>query len=846
MKKYLRQIIFILFALHFILPVYANTTITEFNSGWRFRKHGDKEWLPASVPGSVHTDLFNNKKIPDPFFGTNEKELQWIDTCTWEYELWFNTNHDAINNSHCELQFDGLDTYAKVYLNDSLILVADNMFRNWKIECNKFLKDEKNHLVIIFESAVNRGKAEAKKNSVTLPGDEKVYTRKAQYQYGWDWAPRFVGAGIWRPVKFVTWSGIGINRVQLTHEMISDSVAEINAVLEATADKASIVYLKLIIDGERRDSFYFEHLLTDPKHGKIDIEFQVRNPMIWNCNGSGKPNLYNITFQLMDPERDVDFFKTTYGIRKIELVQEKDYDGKSFYFKVNDSAVFMKGANWIPADQFLPRVTKDKYRTLLTAAKDANMNMVRVWGGGVYEDDAFYDLCDSLGILVWQDFMFACAMYPGDQTFLSNVQSEITDNVRRLRNHPCIALWCGNNEIDEGWKNWGWQKQYSYSEKDSAAIWKNYLKLFHDLIPSLLSDLDPSRPYWESSPSIGWGHEESLRNGDSHYWGVWWGNEPFEMYAKKTGRFVSEYGFQGMPSLKTIGTFTTNADWKIKSAAIKNHQKHPTGYETIDHYMKDWYKKPKDFESYVYISQLLQAEGMKIAIEAHRRAKPYCMGTLFWQLNDCWPVTSWSSIDYSGEQKAFYYAAKKSFEKYMLSVVDTGKYFSVYAVSDDGVDQNAVLKITVMDFLGNVLWNENARVTLFKNAAVKCYAEQMDELKARYNPLRTVIKLELIKGESLLASTLYYFNKPKDLLLEKKDIEVTYDLFYDNSGGVMKLTSKNLSKNVFLDTPNHDSVFSENYFDLLPGETKTIFFKTPYSENDFKAQLIIRTVSDTY
>jgi beta-mannosidase len=829
-----------------IHSVFASVLSVELNSNWRFRKSGDNEWLPATVPGTVHTDLFDNKKIRDPFFGTNEKKLQWIDTCSWEYDTWFDGNAEIISSYHCELQFEGLDTYAKVYLNDSLILIAENMFRTWRIECNKFLRPEKNHLVVIFESAVKRGREAVKKNQPMLPGDEKVYTRKAQYQYGWDWGPRFAGCGIWRPVQFVAWNALRINNVQLSDEMLNDSISEISAWLNITADKASMVYIKIILEGATKDSFYFEQPLTFPLTENIEADLEIKNPMLWSCNGSGKQNLYRITIQVMDPDRQSDVFHTSYGLRKIELVQEKDKSGSSFYFKVNDEPVFMKGANWIPADHFLPRVTKNKYRELLTAAKDANMNMIRVWGGGVYEDNAFYELCDSLGILVWQDFMFACAMYPGDAAFSENVRSEIIDNVTRLRNHPCIALWCGNNEIDEGWKNWGWQKQYSYSAKDSAEIWKNYLGLFREMIPGLLSKLDPTRSYWESSPSIGWGHEESLRSGDSHYWGVWWGMEPFETYLKKTGRFMSEYGFQGMPSMKAIELFAGSGERKLNSAAMKNHQKHPAGFETIEHYMRDWYKKPKDFESYVYISQLLQADGMRTAIESHRRAKPYCMGSLFWQLNDCWPVTSWSSIDFSGEKKAVYYAAKKSFEKYLISVVDTGANFSVYVVSDDTIDQNGQLKITVLDFLGNVLSTEVANATLSKNAGVRCYSDRMDEMRSRYNPFRTVIKLELFKGETLLTRNLYYFNKPKDLLMDKKDIGVSYDVFNDNTGGILKLTSKNLSKNVYLDTPGHETDFSENYFDLLPGETRTIFFQTSLSEHDFRMQLLIRTVSDTY
>ncbi|MFN3940327.1 MAG: glycoside hydrolase family 2 protein, partial [Chitinophagales bacterium] len=301
--------------------------------------------------------------------------------------------------------------------------------------------------------------------------------------------------------------------------------------------------------------------------------------------------------------------------------------------------------------------------------KNANMNMLRIWGGGIYEKDVFYNLCDSLGILVWQDFMFACAMYPGDSAFLSNVKKEITYQVKRLRNHPSIALWCGNNEIDEAWHNWGWQSQYHYNTTEQKEIWSWYENVFHHLIPEVLSQTDTSRNYWPSSPSIGWGHKESLTSGDVHYWGVWWGNQSFEYYNQKVGRFMSEYGFQGMPSYRSFKNFTPLPELRYNSPTLKTHQKHPVGYETIFTYMQREYPVSDNLASSIYLSQLLQARGISIAMEAHRRNRPYCMGSLYWQMNDCWPVTSWSAIDYYGNRKALYYASKKTFAPLALSIV---------------------------------------------------------------------------------------------------------------------------------------------------------------------------------
>ncbi|UPT69479.1 MAG: hypothetical protein M0D53_09800 [Flavobacterium sp. JAD_PAG50586_2] len=377
-----------------------------------------------------------------------------------------------------------------------------------------------------------------------MPGDEKVFTRKAQYHYGWDWGPRFVTSGIWKKVSLQFWNKAHITNVKCNQ--LSAEKGELQFVTEIQStvqgkfqlrinDKTKVINLKKGIN-------------------RIVIPYTIENPKLWWPNGLGSPHLYPFQINLLQNTVSLSKKELRIGLRTIELIQEKDEMGKSFYFKVNGEPVFMKGANYIPPDSFLPRATDSVYKSIVKKAKNANMNMLRVWGGGVYADDAFYNECDENGILVWQDFMFACAMYPGNDDYVNNVKNEVIDNVNRLQNHPSIALWCGNNEIDEGWHNWGWQKQYKYSAQDSAKIWNDYQKLFHQLIPKTLDSLfskDKNR-YWPSSPSIGWGKKESLTQGDSHYWGVWWGKEPFDVYEKKVGRFMSEYGFQGMPALETL------------------------------------------------------------------------------------------------------------------------------------------------------------------------------------------------------------------------------------------------------------------------------------------------------
>lgn len=793
---------------------------------WKFRKNEDSKWLIAKVPGTVHTDLLLNKMIPDPFFGANEKQLQWIENEDWHYEATFAISKEELNNENSFLQFDGLDTYAEVLLNGTKILSADNMFRTWKVDVKKVLKAGQNKIGITFASAVKKGKSEAAKSKYTLPGDEKVFTRKAQYQYGWDWGPRFVTAGIYKKVSLQFWNKALLSNVKCNQ--ISASKGQLQFVAEIQSTVQGHFQLKI---NNKQETVSLKKGLND-----IVMDFTIPKPKLWWPNGLGEPNLYPFEIALFQNNVSLSARKMNIGLRTIELVQEKDAVGKSFYFKVNGIPVFMKGANYIPPDSFLSRATDSVYRSIVKNAKDSNMNMLRVWGGGVYADDAFYAECDKNGILVWQDFMFACAMYPGDEAFIDNVKNEVIDNVNRLQNHPSMALWCGNNENDEGWHNWGWQKQYNYSAKDSTKIWNDYQKLFHKVIPQTLDSLlskDKNR-YWPSSPSIGWGKKESLTLGDSHYWGVWWGKEPFEVYEEKVGRFMSEYGFQGMPNLQTVKTFAENDELNLDSQAVKNHQKHATGYQTINEYMERDYKIPTHFEDYVYVSQLLQADGMRTAIEAHRRAKPYCMGTLFWQLNDCWPVTSWSSVDYFGRWKALQYQLKRSFEPMVVSVSEKEANYEIHVVNDGLNPQKVKLAIELMDFSGKRIEENNAEFFIKGNSSQLLVALPKEKYKDRKKKeLFLSVSCKTEKGKIL--NSVYYFVKPKDLKLTKPNIQIkkTDDLTYEVSSDV-------LAKNVYLSS-EPETFFSDNYFDLLTNEKIILHLSKPV--RDIKVKSLFDTVN---
>jgi beta-mannosidase len=825
-----------LFAFFFLFTSFAYSQIVQktfLNENWQFTEMGRDNWLPATVPGTVHTDLLNNKIIENPNFGNNEKKLQWIEEKDWEYRTIFSVEGKTFSKQNIEIIFDGLDTYAKVYLNDTLIIVADNMFRSWQVNCKEILKKENNKLYIQFFSPVRTSDSLASLSKQKLPGGNRVYIRKAPYHFGWDWGPRFVTSGILRPIYILAWNDLKIEDVSFQQKNITPEQAELHVPYFLNCYTKDLYKISVkditnnITYAEKTDSL-FEGYNLDA------FDFSMYNPRLWWTRELGTPEIYTLRFEVSKDNKVIDEKIYYIGIRKIELVREKDSNGESFYFKLNDVPLFIKGANYIPQDNFLTRVKKEKYESLVRDCNLSHINMLRVWGGGVYEDEEFYNQCDFNGILVWQDFMFACAMYPGDSAFLKNVRIEASQNVSRLKNHPCIALWCGNNEIDEGWNNWGWQKQFGYSKNDSIKIWNDYKILFDKILPDVLESISPSSAYFPTSPKIGWGHPESMKEGDSHYWGVWWGNEPFDVYKNKVPRFMSEYGFQGFPDLKTIESFTLPEERYLYSESMKNHQKHPVGYETIQKYMEREYNIPKNFDEYIYTSQLLQAYGVRTAIEAHRRAKPYCMGTMYWQLNDCWPVVSWSGIDYFGRWKALQYFVKEAYNEILISPVEENDFIKVYIVSDKLYQLKGLLHLQLMDFSGSVLWQNDTTAIIPTNSSGVYFRINKNELiqDININQIVFTAKLELLSGTGY--KNYLYFVTPKELNLPEP--EITFDIKTEGRGITLNITSNKLVKNLFLYT-DEDLFFSENYFDLMPGNTETVYCTTNLNKEDFGKKL---------
>lgn len=667
--------------------VFSSTGYSEniipLDTGWRFKNVTADQWNPATVPGVVHLDLFDNGIIKDPYEGNNEITQRWIEFEDWEYSTTIIADEKLLQQAHVELVFEGLDTYTTIILNGIEILVTDNMFREWTVELNPHLNLGNNELTVIFHSPLNLNKKNVENSPYELPAANETvylkvspYTRKAAYHFGWDWGPRFVTSGIWRPVYLKTWNTLKVNDITYTTAKVSSNEWQIDFdfEIEYDLDQAGSYDLRIV------DKNYKIQLTKGINLIKQSV--QLNTFAYWNPKDYGNQWQWEGDFMISTAFTLLAKGNLKAAFREIELVNGPDSIGTSFYFKVNGKPFYAKGANYIPQDLFLPRVDSARYEKLIQQAVDANINMIRVWGGGIYESDYFYDLCDEHGILVWQDFMFANSMYPNDPSFIDNITAEVEYNVKRLRNHPCIALWCGNNEIEVAWENWGWQKQYGYSKEDETEIWNTYTSIFHELIPQTLEKLSPNIDYVPTSPLSNWGKPENFNHSSMHYWGVWHGKEPIENFAKNVGRFIAEYGYQSFPNYATLANVIKEADLNLVSEVMKNRQKSYIGNGIIQKNVIKYAYEEVDFEEWVELTQLVQAHAYGYAIRQHRIQTPHCMGTLFWQLNDCWPGPSWSVIDYYGNEKEAYSEVQDHYKPIIASCEMDGNNLVATLVSD--------------------------------------------------------------------------------------------------------------------------------------------------------------------
>jgi len=819
-------------------------------SDWKFKACDEEDWLQAQVPGTVHTDLLRHNIISDPFYGINEHELQWIDKKDWEYEANLRLTEDMALLSQLELVFEGLDTYTDVYVNEEHVLSADNMFRAWRADVKPYIHVGDNKVRVVFRSPIIRDMVELHKLGMEMPapndqsdlgglGDHKlsVFARKAPYHYGWDWGPRFVTCGIWREVRLEGWSAPMITELYIRQNQVSTEVADLTAEVEVFVPAAWTGRLK-IVAGER---IWEDPVELAPGVQVIKLDMHISKPELWWCRGLGEPFLYTFKAELLEQDYSVSEKQVRTGLRTIRLIRERDPAGASFYFELNGVPVFAKGANHIPNDSFIPEVTYERYRHEISTAAACHMNMLRVWGGGIYEEDIFYELCDEYGLLVWQDFMFACSMYPGDAAFLSNVALEAEYNIRRLRNHPCIALWCGNNEIDSAWAHylensgWGWKQNYDTLQREK--LWADYDALFHRILPEKVSHLAHNIAYWPSSPLRSLSRDENQHanvlsgEGDIHYWGVWHAVEPFENYNSYIGRFMSEYGFQSFPELRSVLSYAPEEQLELESDIMLAHQKNGSGNRLIKEYMGQYLPDPKDFKAFLYMSQVLQAQAMETAIEAHRRNKPYCMGTLYWQMNDCWPVASWAGMDYYGRWKALQYTVQRSYRDIILSIIRTEDGIDIFTVNDKRDSVSGTLELQLLDFNGKRLYENSEQVTLSGDSSTKIKSVPLGELLQSQDQQRTVLVVSMKQGNELLVSKPYYFTSFRNIELPQSSI--TMHEVPGTNGSSFTLECDTLARQVWL-SAEEDGIFSDNFFDLIPGMPMTVqFYRRSFGDEAF-------------
>jgi beta-mannosidase len=833
------------------------------NGRWTLRKAGEESSIPATVPGEVYLDLLKAKKIPDPFYRDNEEGLQWIGESDWIYERTFKVSAAALKRDRVLLCCEGLDTLATIRINGKVLAKTDNMFRKYEWDVKRRLCAGENTIRVDFASPVKFcDKARAAHYPGRLPFHNKIYAsdatwlRKEQCDFGWDWGIKAAGCGIWQDIRILAFDTARLADVKIIQDHETKGRVGLNVETEAeTVGRAALsARVSVRLDGKMVATE--ERTL---KGKRASTALTVSNPKLWWPNNMGKQPLYVVTVELLDEQGNIlDTTVKRIGLRTMRLDRHPDKWGESFQFVVNGVPFFAKGANWIPADAILARMTPARYRELIEDTAAANMNMLRIWGGGIYEDVSFYEACDELGICVWQDFMFGHGMhYPVESTeFRANVAEEARDQVMRLRHHACIALWCGNNELEQG----AIQPKALFPNQLS---WKDYGKVFDKLLPKIVAELHADVDYWPCSPHTPHGDRQVFNDptcGDAHLWEVWHGGQPFEWYRTCEHRFNSEFGFQSLPEPKTVYGFTNEDDRNIVSHVMEQHQR-SHGNGRIMQYMLSWFNDPNSFENTLWLSQVLQGMSIKYACEHWRRMMPRGMGTLYWQLNDCWPVASWSSIDYHGRWKALHYMAKNFFAPLMVSgVEDVNKEtVEVHVTSDCLKSAQGTVKWFVTDVDGKTLLKGKREVRVSARSSRKIETLRLGDLVKTHEKRGLLVWLELAAPGQPVSRNLVFFARPvrrarvfsprpKHLDLSRspgisKKIARKADGTFD-----VTLTTKRPALWTWLELSEVDAKMSDNFFHLRPGAPMTINVvpARKLSAKECATQLVVRSLVDTY
>ena len=815
---------------------------------WTVRKAGDSKQLDARVPGCIHLDLLRAKQIPDPYYRDNEVAVQWVGEAAWIYSRTFEATAGLLRHERVLLRCEGLDTLAEIRVNGRKIGAADNMFRTWEFDVRTALRAGTNSIEIRFNSPVPYIQARQAEHPIpSWAGPNEIrgraWVRKEPCNFGWDWGPILITCGIWRSIRLVAFNTARLTDVEILQDHVRKGLVRL--AIRAQVERRPAARLRARISVFQNGGRVAQE--TVPLRGAAaTVCVDIRNPKLWWPHGMGDQPLYNVTVELFDGEGVViDAAARRIGLRTLVLERKKDRWGESFQFAANGVAFFAKGANWIPADAFAPRLTHDDYARLVGDAAAANMNMLRVWGGGIYESDAFYDLCDELGICIWQDFMFACSTYPAfDRAFMRSVRAEAEDNVRRMRHHACIALWCGNNELEQGLVGPKWTQ--------SQMSWADYSRLFDKLLPEVVARLDPQRDYWPCSPHTPVGDRKNFNDptcGDAHLWSVWHGREPFEWYRTCTHRFNSEFGFQSFPEPRTVRSYTEPGDRNVTSRVMEHHQRSGIGNTVIMQYMLSWFRLPLGFDRTLWLSQILQGMAIKYAVENWRRSMPRGMGTIYWQFNDCWPVASWSSVDSFGRWKALHYMAKRFYAPLMVSGVEDVQKGTVelHVTSDLLCDLPGEVSWVLTDVSGRRVASGARRIGIqARSSSLVQVLNLARHLKAK-GPRDLLLWLELTANGRKCSDNLVLFARPKHLELSEPAITPSIRAL---KGGAYRVTlrSRHPALWTWLELEGVDARLSDNFVNLRPGRAAQVVVQPAptLTAGEFRRRLRVRSVVDTY
>jgi beta-mannosidase len=811
----------------------------DLGGAWKFRgiersgapgsRHREVlRWLDASVPGTVHTDLMACGLIPDPFYRMQENDVQWVDGIGWEYRKEFTIPRGFLREQAVDLVAGGLDTYATVRCNGRIVGSTADMFVEHRFPVKRFLCEGKNVLTILFSSPVIRAKRLEKENGrlgVALES-HRVYVRKAQYSFGWDWGPKLTTSGIWRPIGLEAYSGGRLANPSARVVSVTGDMAVVRFSADVRPSRRRPLALRLFLGGPDRAAEYTQEV----RDGEMKITVRVPEPHLWWPSGHGEQPLYTAVFTLISGEEVLDEKQVRFGIRSVRLLQTRDAAGKSFIMEVNGRKIFCKGADWIPADSFIPRIAPSTYDCLLRLAKDANMNMIRVWGGGFYEADVFYDLCDRLGLMVWQDFMFACGEYPESPWFIRQVRDEAEKAVARLRNHPSIVLWCGNNECE-----WNFCTGNPGKTPDDMRG----AKIFRDLLPSVVKRLDGTRPYWRSSP-FGEGFPNDESSGNHHQWRVWSLWKDYPEYERDNARFVTEFGFQGPANLATLREVTLPRDRDPQSEVLEHHNKQVEGTERLIRFVASHHRIPVTLEDFIMKGQLVQGEALKRAAEHWRRRKYGTAGVLFWQLNDCWPVTSWSVIDSRLRPKAAYYFARRFFSPLLVSIRRADAGLEVWVTSDFPVPVSGMIEVSLVSFGGRTVMKKKDRLRMKSDASARILTVKWDDLHA-HDLTQHYLLARIAAENGALGENRYYFAEPKHSDLPDPGLSWSVAR---TAGMSFEITvrAKRLARNVCLDVEGSDLVFDDNAFDIDGGSQKIVHCRSALSPWFFRRKLAVRSL----